>query len=1015
MSGPLGYQANLMHRRRCGRRGWGLVFRASLTASLAFWSTSAAALNEDLPIASARALVSVYDIGASSLADALDRFGEQSGLQVVYPHGVTDGFKTGAVSGRLSAGEALDRLLAGTGLRLQFANAQTVVILSDRRDAQPAGAGDANDGAESRRRVQTVQLGQVNVRDVRRTLPKETSGSAFGFEKQLLETPRSVSFISQETIDLFGLSSVEDLVRVVPGAFTTTRFGIQGGIDVRSVPADTFFRGMKRLYLQGHVNSVLSANDSIEVVRGPPSPIYGMGKVGGYTNVQPRSSRAGDGLGAVDDKGFVQLQAGSYQHRGVSFGANGPLTIGTRQGGYSVFGALSSANAYARGVPNDAQLLQLSNSLNRFAGRFRLESGLSLQRSMTAGALIGRFTQGVADNGRYVRGTPLVDLDANGNGRIGFLEMHRGSPVTGNLSVENQPLVQMFPWQYDAAGKPLRLDQFAQVPGIPQSLFDYLSAHPEADPGGLLQAQGVGGPMPLSGSVPVGLALDPRTTRYGKLDIRRFAAYEKRLEADLATGYIDLISDEDPDFTIKNQLFFDSMNQYKESEQPFGTDQNPRIWEDKLTVTRRLKQLPSWLSVNMLGSLNYRSTYAPAAHCFGDYSNNRTDATASTWNDSNGGMTPNTTFAVCTANADINDDGFPYTVHGKTKFSEMGAAAMFDIDFATGTNLLLGYRIDGSRASNVEYGGTLDVTRGTSANPGRFVTGNVAASGWDDGTSWSLSLSQRLPGQVVPYATYARSSLTLDNNVNRISNAQIGLGHIGASRFVEFGIKGSLFERSLFFSTAVYEQRRVGVNSVGDPSLGNTEVSGTVTRGWESELKWVPLRSFLMTLYALDQKTVYTPNRGGNIQVDARALGFKDVVDPATGEVIYPAEAFLYGGRAFVMLPPGIADYREKQGNPNTQFGFTTQVMVTPRFGVTLSGTYLSAVSAGRLQLTELPEARVFNAGLFQDWRRWHLKADVFNFTNQRYFRARNGDTLADLPVSAMPGRRFQLTVRRDF
>lgn len=978
-----------------------------------FCTGTTMAVEGSVPIEAARAEVRAYAIDASSLAVALDRFGEQSGLQVVYPHGVTEGHDSEALNGRYSAGDALGLLLAGSGLRVLFANPQTVVILSSPGGATAATAEVAGELASAR--VQTVQLGAVNVRDVRRTLPQESSRSAFGFDKQLLDTPRSVSFISKETIDLFGLSSVEDLVRVVPGAFTPSRFGIQGGIDVRSVPADTFFRGMKRLYLQGHVNSVLSANDSIEVVRGPPSPIYGMGKVGGYTNVVPRTARASDGRLATEDKGFVQLVAGSYDLREVSFGVDGPFKLGSRSGGYSVYGALSTANAYARGVPNDAQLLQLSSSLDRFVGRFRLESGLALQRSMTAGALIGRFTQDVADSGRYVTGAPLVDLDANGNGHIGFLEMHRGSPVAGNVSVVNQPLVQIFPWQYDSSGAPLRLDQFARVAGIPQTLFDYLGAHPEADPGGLLRAQGVGGPLPISGSVPIGMALDPRSTGYGKLDIRRFAAYERRLEADLATAYIDLVNDDDPDFTIKNQLFFDSMNQYKESEQPFGTDQNPRIWEDKLTITRRLRDLPSWLRINMLGSLNYRSTYAPIAQCFGDYSNNRTDATASSWNNSNGGMTPNSTFSVCTANADINDDGLPYTVHGKSTLSEMGAAALFDVDFATGTNLLFGYRFDGSTARNVEYAGTLNSTTGTSANPGSFAARDAQAKGWDDGTSWSVSLSQHLPGRIVPYATYARSSLTLDNNINRVSNAQIELGHIGASRFIEFGIKASLLDRSLFFSSAGYEQRRVSINSVGDPSLANTEVAGTRTRGWESELKWVPTRHFLMTLYALNQKTYYTPNRGGNIQVDARALGFQDVIDPATGAVVYPAEAFLYGGRAFVALPAGLDTYREKQGNPNTQLGFTSQLLLHRGFGVTVSGNYLSSVSAGRLQLTELPEARVFNAGLFGEWRKWRLKADVFNLTNQRYFRARNGDTLADVPVSALPGRRFQFTVRRDF
>ena len=99
--------------------------------------------------------------------------------------------------------------------------------------------------------------------DPRRMVPTHASDSSFGFQKPVVETPRSVSFISEETIDLFGLSAVEDLVRIVPGVFTTTRFGIQGAVDVRNVPADTYFRGMKRLSLQGHGRSVLAAMDGM--------------------------------------------------------------------------------------------------------------------------------------------------------------------------------------------------------------------------------------------------------------------------------------------------------------------------------------------------------------------------------------------------------------------------------------------------------------------------------------------------------------------------------------------------------------------------------------------------------------------------------------------------------------------------------------------------------------------------------------------------------------------------------
>ena len=53
-------------------------------------------------------------------------------------------------------------------------------------------------------------------------------------------------------------------------------------------------------------------------------------------------------------------------------------------------------------------MLQAATSVDDFAGPFRLEAGVNYQQSRTAGALTGRLTQDLVDNGRYVRGTPLA-------------------------------------------------------------------------------------------------------------------------------------------------------------------------------------------------------------------------------------------------------------------------------------------------------------------------------------------------------------------------------------------------------------------------------------------------------------------------------------------------------------------------------------------------------------------------------------------------------------------------------
>lgn len=864
--------------------------------------------------------------------------------------------------------------------------------------------------------AQTEQATAINdvivvTADPNRILPNSPSESSFGFNKSLLETPRAVSIISEETIELFGLSAVEDLVKVVPGVFTTTRFGIQGGIDVRNVAADTYFRGMKRLNLQGHGRSVLAAMDTIEVIKGPPSPIYGMGKIGGYTNMVPKAGRAAEGGYLDRPQGFASAISGSYDRAESSFGVGGPLRFDTREGGYYVYGLAEESGTYAEQVDVGQRLMQAAMNVDNLLGGFRLETGVNYQKSTTSGALINRFDQQLVDTGRYVRGSPLANLDANGNGHVGYLEMNYGSPVRGNLSAANQPLSQRFSWPRDAEGNYLPLDRFPTIAGIPQSMYDYLVANPEADPTGLLRTQGVGGPLPNSGFVPVGMVLDPRSVGYDTLNMRRADSFERDLEAKFLMGFVDLVNDADRDFTLKNQFFYDSMDQYKLSEQPGGGKQDVHVMENKFTVTRRLPNLPEWVDINALGSANVRWTKATGFRYGGDFGSNRTDAMLG-----DGTMAPNATFIHPFDNADIYSDGAPWTSNYETEYHEAGIGVMFDMTFHERTNLLVGGRYDKSRAENVDLGNTFNPTTGTSANPGRPRTSDSFASGRDSGGSWSLSLSRQFLDNIRPYVTVAESSLTLESNNNSMSNAVILAGHIGEARLRETGVKLSMLDDKLFFTTAAYEQTRINVSQNDDPAVIDAEVSSTLTKGWEAEIKFVPSSKMFFSFYALRQRTEFeSVTGGGNFLVNARVLGFRDVLD-ADGNVVYPAEAFLYGGRSFLVMPDELsAQYNIKRGNPETQLGLLGQYKLDNGLGFTVSSNYFENVYSGRLMLVELPSTTTIDVGMFLDVGRFHVKLDVLNATDERYFRARTGDTLSDALAQAMPDRRWQATIRAQF
>jgi len=59
---------------------------------------------------------------------------------------------------------------------------------------------------------------------------------------------------------------------------------------------------------------------------------------------------------------------------------------------------------------------------------------------------------------------------------------------------------------------------------------------------------------PVSGSVPVGMVLNPRTVSYTTFNPRHSAAFERDLKAQFLTAYADLVYDEDPSFNRQESI-----------------------------------------------------------------------------------------------------------------------------------------------------------------------------------------------------------------------------------------------------------------------------------------------------------------------------------------------------------------------------------------------------------------------------------------------------------------------------
>ena len=88
-----------------------------------------------------------YDIAAQPLAQALSHFATQTDLQVVYVSGVVASQDSKGAPRGLPTAEALQRLLAGTGLRFEYLNERTVRIFAGPSCALPSDCAAPSPGA----------------------------------------------------------------------------------------------------------------------------------------------------------------------------------------------------------------------------------------------------------------------------------------------------------------------------------------------------------------------------------------------------------------------------------------------------------------------------------------------------------------------------------------------------------------------------------------------------------------------------------------------------------------------------------------------------------------------------------------------------------------------------------------------------------------------------------------------------------------------------------------------------
>ena len=248
-------------------------------------------------------------------------------------------------------------------------------------------------------------------------IPERPTETLFGTSRTVLEIPRSISMIEGDMLERYGVQTVADFISISAGTFTDNFFGIPGSLQIRGTFSDTFFRGFRRVENRGNYPTPIAATQRVEIVRGPPTPYYGGGKVGGFMNFIPKSARTETAKFIEKPTGKLGLTYGSYDRKqlDVEFGA--PLEFGRASGGYYIYGQFEDSKSFYIDVVNRSKIIQVSFDID-LNDTWNVEFGTMLTKTrLIQNPGWNRLTQDLINNGTYITGSPATIVpDTNGNG-----------------------------------------------------------------------------------------------------------------------------------------------------------------------------------------------------------------------------------------------------------------------------------------------------------------------------------------------------------------------------------------------------------------------------------------------------------------------------------------------------------------------------------------------------------------------------------------------------------------------
>jgi outer-membrane receptor for ferric coprogen and ferric-rhodotorulic acid len=259
-----------------------------------------------------------YNIAPGPLDETLASFAARAGINITMPPNLVAGKRSPGLQGEFTVAQALNRLLAGSGLDAVGSGRSYVL------KPLPQISGEAGDTQLALVRVTASALNDGTTEGSGSYTATGPSGTATGLALRLRETPQSITVMTRQRMDDFKLETLTDVLEQAPGV-TVVRQSDSNTFNVRGSSVNLQTDGARRISTGWgwnthivHTLDDLADIDRVEVLKGSSGLINGDGSYGATVNlIRKRPTR--------DFQASATIGAGSWDTYRLDTDVSGPL------------------------------------------------------------------------------------------------------------------------------------------------------------------------------------------------------------------------------------------------------------------------------------------------------------------------------------------------------------------------------------------------------------------------------------------------------------------------------------------------------------------------------------------------------------------------------------------------------------------------------------------------------------------------------------------------------------------